>query len=306
LADIPLHPTHAVGREKLLGHLAMIVFAALVAGSFSLGALAAPHVGPAALNALRFALGTAVIGGIALAMFSGRLPRPVAPWRYLVLGGLMAVFFVTMFIGLQHTDPVSSGAVFTLMPILGAVFGYFILGQVPRPVVLASLVFAGLGAIWVIFRGSVTALLALDIGYGELIFLVGVACHAAYSPMVRKLNRGEVLIGFTFWTMLATGFWIAIYGAGEIIATDWTALPLVVWIAMLYLVVFTTSITFFLMQFASMRLPSSKVLAYTYLTPSIVIALEGLLGHGWAPLSVLAGALVTVMGLVVLAIAADQ
>lgn len=296
---------HAVGRQKLLGHLAMLLFALLVAGSFSLGALAAPHIGPSALNALRFVLGTAVIGAIALAVTGGRIPRPVAPWRYLLLGGLMAVFFVTMFVGLLHSDPVSTGAVFTLMPIMGALFGLLILGQVPRPVVVASLVFAGLGAVWVIFRGDLDALLAFDLGFGEAIFFVGVACHALYSPLVRRLNRGEVLIGFTFWTMLATGLWIILYGVGEILATDWTALPLVVWVAILYLVIFTTSITFFLMQYASMRLPSSKVLAYTYLTPTFVIFIEGALGHGWAPASVLAGALVTVLGLVVLAVSRD-
>ena len=296
---------HAVGRQKLLGHLAMLLFALLVAGSFSLGALAAPHIGPSALNAFRFLLGTMVIGAIALALTGGRIPRPVAPWRYLILGALMAVFFVTMFVGLLHSDPVSTGAIFTLMPLFGALFGLLILGQVPSKVVLASLLFAGLGAVWVIFRGDIDALLAFDLGYGEAIFLVGVACHALYSPLVRRFNRGEVLIGFTFWTMAATGLWIVAYGAREILATDWLSLPLVVWVAILYLVIFTTSITFFLMQFASMRLPSSKVLAYTYLTPSFVILIEGLLGHGWAPVSVLAGALVTVMGLVMLALSAD-
>ena len=54
-----------------------------------------------------------------------------------------------------------------------------------------------------------------------------------------------------------------------------------------------------------MRLPASKVLAYTYLTPCYIILFEGLLGHGWAGPSVAAGALVTVLGLVVLALSRD-
>lgn len=36
------------------GHLAMLLFSALVAGSFSLGSLAANEIAPAALNAVRF------------------------------------------------------------------------------------------------------------------------------------------------------------------------------------------------------------------------------------------------------------
>ena len=236
-------------------------------------------------------------------MTSPRAPR--APWRYGVLGALMAVFFITMFVALQFTDPVSTGAVFTLMPLMSAFFGYFLLKQTPGGLVIASLVFAGLGALWVIFRGDLDAILAFDVGRGELIFAVGVAGHAAYASLVRKFNRGEPVIAFTLWTLLATGLCIALYGFGEIVSTDWAGLPAVVWWAILYLSVFTTAGTFFLLQFAALRLPASKVLAYNYLTPSFIILYEGLLGHGWASPVIAAGALVTVLGLVVLAFASD-
>jgi drug/metabolite transporter (DMT)-like permease len=189
---------------------------------------------------------------------------------------------------------------------MAAGFGWLFLGEMPRPLVVASLVVAGAGAIWVIFRGDLEALLSFDIGSGELIFLVGVACHAAYAPLVKKFNRGEPVVAFSFWTLLATGLWIALYGARDIAATEWTALPGVVWIAVGYLSVFTTAGTFFLLQFAALRLPAAKVLAYNYLTPTFVILYEGLLGHGWTSASVLAGALVTVLGLVVLAVAPDE
>lgn len=297
--------TYATGRQKALGHMAMVLFALLVAGSFSLGALAAPHIGPSALNAARFLLATSVMGALAALLLKGRVPPPTAAWRYLVLGGLMAAFFVTMFIALLHTDPVSAGAVFTLMPLLSAAFGYVFLGQVPRGVVWASLVFAGLGSLWVIFRGDLDALLAFDVGYGEIIFFFGVAGHAAYAPLVRRFNRGEPVVAFTFWTLGATGLLIALYGAREIAATDWASLPGIVWVAVVYLAVFTGASTFFLVQFASMRLPAAKVLAYSYLTPCIIIVIEGAIGHGWASPGVFVGALITVLGLVVLALSAD-
>ena len=64
--------------------------------------------------------------------------------------------------------------------------------------------------------------------------------------------------------------------------------------------------TFFLLQFASLRLPASKVLAYGYLTPSIIILLEGLLGHGWVGITVAIGAMVTILGLIVMNLAPDS
>jgi drug/metabolite transporter (DMT)-like permease len=299
------HQIFASGRQKLLGHLAMVGFASFVAGSFSIGALAAPYVGPTALNAMRFVLGTSIMGALALFVLKGRISRPGAEWRFLVLGALMAVFFVTMFVALRMTDPVSSGAVFTLMPIMSAFFGWLFLGQVPGRIVVLSLLIAGCGAVWVVFGGDLNALLSFDIGAGELIFLVGVACHAAYAPLVRRLNRGEPVLAFTFFTLLGTLAGLVLYGASEIVATDWTSLPPIVWVSIAYLAIFTTAGTFFLLQFATMRLPAAKVLAYGYLTPTMVILYEGLLGHGWASMSVVAGAAVTVGGLAVLIAAPD-
>jgi hypothetical protein len=67
----------------------------------------------------------------------------------------------------------------------------------------------------------------------------------------------------------------------------------------------TTAFTFLLLQYASMRLPADKVLGYGYLTPSFVIVLEGLLGHGWAAPAVILGALVTAAGLIVMGLLKD-
>ena len=83
-------------------------------------------------------------------------------------------------------------------------------------------------------------------------------------------------------------------------------MPSITWIAIFYLAIFTTAGTFFLLQFAALRLPASKVLAYNYLTPTLIIMFEGLLGHGWASLSVMAGAVLTILGLVILALSPER
>lgn len=296
---------NATGPQKTLGHLAMVAFAALVAGSFSVGAIVAPHIGPASLNAARFLVAIVLMGIVVRVVLRRPIPFPAAPWRFFVMGGAMALFFITMFTALGMTDPVSTGAIFTLMPFLSTFFGYLFLRQVPRGLVLPSLILAGVGAIWVIFGGDLDAVRRFDVGRGETIFFFGVVGHAAYASLVRFYNRGEPVLVFTFWTLLATGIIIAVYGVGEIAATHWQSIPFKVWAGILYLAIFTTAGTFFLLQFAALRLPASKVLAYNYLTPTLIIIYEGLLGHGWASFSVIAGAGVTILGLVLLVLAPD-
>lgn len=305
-SDVQTHTTHAKGREKLFAHLAMILFAILIAASFSLGKLAVPHIEPAPLNAFRFMLGTLLMGIFTYGVRRNRFAMPEAPWRFGILGGLMAIYFLAMFVALTMTAPVATSAVFTLMPIMTAFFAYLILKQIIRPLVGVSLLVAGFGSIWVIFRGDFNAILSFDIGNGELIFLGGCVCHAIFAALIRKFSHGEPLSLTTFYILVATTIWITLYGAGSILTTNWMALPPIVWWTLAYLAIFPTAITFFLMQYASMRLPSSKVLAYGYLVPAFVIIYEGLAGHGWVSMSVVVGALVTILGLVVLALAPDS
>ncbi|MCZ4271094.1 DMT family transporter [Maritalea porphyrae] len=297
------------GREKLRGHFAMILFAMLISASFSFGALAAPHIDAGALSASRFLLASIVMGLIAYFTGNKLVEKgkilPKAPLRFILLGALMGVYFVTMFEALKITSPVSTGAVFTLMPLISAGFGILFLAQRVSSRMTISLLIAAAGAVWVIFRGDLNALLSFNIGTGEMIFFVGVICHGAYAPLVRKLNRGEPVVIFSFWTLLACAVCLCIYAAWGIARTDWLNLPAVVYWAGLYLTIFTTALTFFLLQYASMRLPASKVMSYGYLTPSFIILIEGVSGRGWVNPSVALGALVTVMALLVLAFAKE-
>ncbi|MEP4248358.1 DMT family transporter [Tateyamaria sp.] len=285
---------------RLRGHGAMLTFSALVAGSFSLGSLAANEISPTALNAARFVLASCIIGAAVLA--TGGMTRAAlrAPWRYLLLGGLFVIYFVLMFEGLKTAAPVSMAAVFTLTPLMSGLFGWLLLRQITTPHMGLALAIGGAGALWVIFRADLSALLAFQVGHGEILFFVGCAAHALYTPLVRKLNRGEPAVVFTFGMLVAGAVLLVIYGWRDIVATDWSALPPIVWITLVYISVFASSATFVLLQFATLHLPSAKVMAYTYLTPSWVIGWEFVLGNGVPPALVFVGIAMTVIALAML------
>ncbi|WP_370330658.1 DMT family transporter [Aquicoccus porphyridii] len=283
-----------------MGHLAMLAFSALVAGSFSLGVMAAPHIAPAALNAPRFLIAALLVGAAALATTGIPKSAARAPWRYLVLGGTFAIYFVLMFEGLKTAAPVSASAVFTLTPVMSAIIGYAMLRQITTPRMALGLSVGAAGALWVIFRADWEAVRAFEVGRGEMIYFWGCVAHAAYTPMVRLLNRGESPVVFTFGMLVAGCVLVTIYGWNDIRSTDWAALPAIVWITLVYVAVFASAVTFVLLQFATLRLPSAKVMAYTYLTPSWVIAWEVLLGHEVPPVLVMAGVGLTVVALLVL------
>jgi drug/metabolite transporter (DMT)-like permease len=267
----------------------MLAFSALVAGSFSLGSLAAPHVDPAAFSALRFLLAGLLVGVAALATTG--LPRSawVAPWRYLVLGALLSAYFVLMFEGLKTAQPVSAAAVFTLTPVLAAGFGWLLLRQRLTDRMALALAIGAAGALWVIFRADIAALFALRIGPGEVTYFWGCVAHALYAPMVRKLNRGEPAVVFTFGMMAAGTGLLTLWAWPAIVATDWAALPAIVWATLAYVAIAASAMTFVLLQYATLRLPAAKVMAYTYLVPSWVILWEIVLHGAVPPVLVLVG-----------------
>ncbi|MEL7098059.1 MAG: DMT family transporter [Pseudomonadota bacterium] len=282
------------------GHVAMLLFSALVAGSFSLGAQVAEELAPAALNSVRFGIAALVIGVAVMA--TGGAPRSAwaAPWRYLLLGGLFGTYFVLMFEGLKTAPPVSAAAVFTLTPVMAGVFGWLLLRQVTTPRMALALAIGAAGALWVIFRADLAALAAFQVGRGEVIYFFGCLAHAIYTPMVARLNRGERPVVFTFGMLIGGGVLMALYGAADIAATDWTALRPLVWVTILYTALFASAATFVLLQFATLRLPSAKVMAYTYLTPSWVILWELAMGNGAPPALVLGGVALTGLALLML------
>ncbi len=282
------------------GHLAMLAFSALVAGSFSLGSIAAPLVPPEAVTVMRFAIATVILGSVCA--MRGELTRKngQAPWRFGVLGALFATYFVLMFEGLKTAPAVSAAAVFTLMPVVTGVMSYLILRQVTTARMRLALAIGALGALWVIFRADLSALLQFQIGRGELIYFVGCVAHAIYIPMVRRLNRGENPLYSAFATSLGGAVVLVIWSGGALLALDWASLPAIVWVTILYVGIPATAITVVLLQYATLRLPGAKVMAYTYLTPSWVICWEIALGRGVPPTLVLGGIGLTIIAVLVL------
>ena len=278
----------------------MLAFSACVAGSFALGGLVANQIAPDVLTVLRFWLAAVVLGGVAL--FTTGLPRAAfhAPWRYVLLGALYAVYFVLMFEGLKTAPPVSAAAVFTMTPLMAAGFGWLILRQRLTGRMAVALLIGAAGAIWVIFRADIAAILRFEIGPGERIYFIGCVAHAIYAPLVRRLNRGETALVSSFGTVVAGALLLTVWSWRDLLAVGWAALPAVVWITLAYLTVFATAASFVLLQYASLRLPAAKVMAYTYLVPSWVILWQVALGGAVPVVWVLAGVGLTVLALLLL------
>ena len=278
----------------------MLAFSGLVAGSFALGVRVANDISPAAFTLLRFVVAVSVLGTFVL--IRAPIPKSVlaAPWRYFILGACISIYFVLMFEGLKFASSLSLAAMFTFAPLLSGFFGFVLMGQKMTIWIFLGLIIGAYGALYVIFNGNLSRFIALDFGIGEIIFFIGVIFHAIYTPLARKLNRGEKPIIFVLMTSFGALVLVSIYGFSDLLRTDLFALSPMIWKTILYTAILASVITFFLIQFATLVLPSSKVMAYTYLVPAWALVWELSLGTNNFSQSIIYGIIITVVALIVL------
>jgi drug/metabolite transporter (DMT)-like permease len=290
---------HISGNE-LRGHLAMLAFSGLVAGSFALGVKVANDITPAAFTLIRFVIAASILATVLVIKTEFTKKVFKAPWRFFVLGGCIAIYFVLMFEGLKIASSVSLAAVFTFAPLLSGLFGYIFVRQKMSLSIFTALVIGAIGALWVVFEGNFQRLIMLEFGLGEMIFFCGVVFHALYTPLSRKLNRGESPLVFAFATTLGATVLMIFYGVGDVYQTDLLNLSWMVWLTLFYTALFASALTFFLIQYATLVLPSSKVMAYTYLVPSWALMWELGLGQNISIYNIGLGILLTIFALFIL------
>ena len=256
------------------GHMAMLLFSLLVSGSFVLGSIIANLISPDLVTFLRFLLAFIAIAILILYQSKFCFLKYLSIGRSLILGALISIYFITMFEGLKTASSTSMAVVFTLTPLLAGFFDLIFSNRVMSRKVWITVVVAAIGALWIIFDGNIQNFINFKVGYGEKLFFIGCICHALYAALIPKFNNGEPAIIQTFGTLISGIIILGLFSNKEIIYYSWIDFPVIVLLTILYLAIFATAASFFLIQYSAVRLSSIKVMAYTYAVPIWVVLLQ--------------------------------
>ncbi len=281
------------GKTKALPlwvlHLMMLLASVLVATSFTVGKAIAPGLDPAALTLVRFVLAALIFLPYIRRRHGIRLPSLGALYRYSFISGALVAFFWLMFMALRFTSALNTSVIFTLVPGISGIYSAVLLRERLGKYRLTALLLAMVGALLVIFHGDIRLMFSLQLGRGDLLFFYGCLFMAAYTPLVKLFYRGESMAVMTFWILVTGSVWLVILSGNRLLAINWGAVAPMVWAGILYLAVFCTIITFFITQLATLSLGPTRVMAYSYLYPPLVLIINRLLGHGLPPLHTIIG-----------------
>jgi len=277
----------------------MVLSATLVSTSFTVGAAITEELDPVLLTLVRFILAAAIFGPWVYYQYGMCFSISLVA-RCSLISGCLVIFFCCMFLSLRFTSALHTSVIFALVPSISGLYALVFIGERLRKEQLLALVFGMVGVVWVIFQGHLSHLLAMEYNRGDLIFLGGCFAMGLYTPLVKILHQGESMAVMTFWVLVTGALWLIVFGGNRLLMVEWASVPGFVWAGIIYLSVFTTIVTFFLTQYSVLYLGPTRVMAYSYLYPGLVLVIDLLLGHGMPPLRVFPGVVIILAAMFVL------
>jgi drug/metabolite transporter (DMT)-like permease len=281
-------------------HSLMLLASVIVATSFTVGAAITRGLDPAVLILVRYVLAALFFAPILVVNHGFVLPPLRQLCGYSAVSASTVGFFWCMFEALRYTSALNTSVIFTLVPGISGLYSAVFLKERLGRNRLIALGLGMVGAMWVIFRGDVHRLLALEINYGDMIFLAGCFLMAAYTPLVKRIHRRESMVIMTFWVLLTGVGWLLLLAAPKLAAVDWQGVEMRVWAGIFYLAIFCTIVTFYLTHLSTLYLGPTRVMAYSYFYPAFVLLIDWGLGHGLPPAVVLPGVAVVTLATIVL------
>ena len=278
----------------------MLIASLIVSSSFTVGKAITQGLEPSILLLVRYVVAVVCLAPVVLINHGFSLPPARRLGGYSLISASTVGFFWCMFESLRYTTALNTSVIFTLVPGISGIYSAVFFKERLGRGRLWALFFGMAGALWVIFRGDVSRLLALEVNYGDLLFLAGCFMMAAYTPLVKRMHKQESMVVMTFWVLVTGMGWLLLLSFSGLEEVDWQGVEAMVWIGIVYLAVFSTIITFYLTHISTLYLGPTRVMAYSYFYPAFVLLINWGLGKGLPPAAILPGVAVVSLATIVL------
>lgn len=254
----------------LKAHFLVFLATVLVAGSFIATQQLAGLIDPFSIILLRFFAASLFLAPIVLLRAKYRKKIITTMPRAMVISLFYAGYFVLMFVALEDTTALNTGALYTLVPLVTAVLCVFFYKEKITINQWIVYLIGIVGTCGVVFKGNLELLLSFTLNGGDYIYIVSLFFMAFYSISMKSLYKGDDLILLVFCTLLGGVIWMALVLLFMNTPLNWDRIENEMIWYMAYLIVVTTLITLYLYQKATIMLGPKSVMSYIYLNPAAV------------------------------------
>lgn len=262
---------------RIKAHIALFAVALIYAANYTIAkeVLDKEYIQPLGFILMRVVAGTTLFWIFHSLFIRERVDR--ADMKLLFLCGLtgIAINQMLFFLGLKRTVPINASLIMTTVPMVVICLGT-LLGEDRFTIrKLLGIVIGAVGAILLITNGHQVSMGQSTIT-GDILIFLNAASYAIYLVLVKRLMKKYNPFTVLKW-VFSFGLLIVLpFGSPEIVDVEWSTFPTEIWMAVVYVLLFTTFLAYLLNAFALSVVTPSVAGAYVYLQPLLtaVIALS--------------------------------
>ena len=184
----------------------------------------------------------------------------------------MSINIAAFIAGLDYSTPVNSSILIIISPIFVVILSFFIFKNKINFIKILGIILGFIGAMILILTADSNSSIGRNIPLGNFLFIVNSISYAYYLIIVKPMAEKYDLITLFKWLFLIGLIFNFPLGINQFLDVDWACLPL--WEAilpMVFVVVGTTCMTYFLNGYALSKITSTEVAVFMYLQPIIGI-----------------------------------
>lgn len=224
-------------------------------------------VGPSAFVFIRLIFCTALFWIVKSIFIKEKVEKKDFP--RLALCGLLgaAANMLFFFYGINLTSPIDASIIMTSTPVIVLAFSFFILKERITKNKLLGITIGGLGAVFLILYGNKAA--GTSSFLGNLYVFLNAIFYGLYLVLAKTLMKKYNPITVISWIFLFGFIYVIPFSLGDFISTDFNAFTTETYLAVGYVVLFTTFFAYIFNVYALNILSPSVTSSYIYLQPVI-------------------------------------
>lgn len=258
----------------LIGLLALLLYVVLGALIPTVVKLTLREIPPFTLTFLRFLIATLVI----LPFYWQQRPKKITrdqTIQLLLVGALGSVVNTALFAyAIQFTSVIVSQILYSTVPIIVAIFGFFLIKEKVSSIQLTGVIIGFFGVLFLIYQSVLSQdILTFGTPFGNILMLVGVLGWSFYTIFSRDLSNKFSPITLSFATFLSGTIFLAIISPIEMLVKGFSLFMITgrAFLELLFLGIVSSVVVYSLYQFGIKKTSAFTASLSFYLSPIFVV-----------------------------------
>lgn len=254
----------------------LIGFVLVTGATFNLAKYTVQYFSAASAAGWRFGIAAFVMFVLLLSQKKGKwvtIRRHGIMYTILGIVGIFG-FNAFFFFGMNHTSPLNGALIMGTNPLVTMLLAFYILKAPITKKQILGILFAFLGVILVLTRGSWEVIQTLSFSIGDILILAGNVCWALYGVLGRKYLKTSSSLETTTYTMIIGAICLIVLAINSPSANGETTVPLFAWGAILFMAIFTSVLGYLWWNKAMEMIGAANTAVFFNLVPVVTLLIS--------------------------------